>query len=169
VAGYVGTLRGTTDLTAGEPRFDGTNFFNKQGDKLTSLTWFDNVPDIPGKLVVMDLTNMKAWLGNWGGFVANGPFRGFGESVGIEKPDALDLQNYKMQPDGSVIDTADNNQPLKKVGGWDPKVADVPGESFFYEKDTSKVVGFRTGGMIGVPIENYRIDMGARAPIKALE
>jgi hypothetical protein len=149
-------------------RFNGQDFFDKEGNKLTALQWNGGLPDLPSQLVVLDFNKNVAYIGRTGGFVAT-PRPQLTHTVPIQRPDALDMETYKLQPDGSCIDTKADNNKLRPVGGWAPRVADVPGESFFEEDPTKTIIGFRTGGMLGVAVENYRINFGDRAPIPALQ
>jgi hypothetical protein len=143
-------------------------FKDAKGNALPAITWSENMPDFPSHLVVPDFAQGKAFVGSYGGFVANGPFRGFQETADIRQPDALD-QEVKMQPDGTCK-SADGRE-LRLVGtlsGGDHP--DPSGSKFFVDPQTNAMYCFSQVGLAGNLWEmNGVIDMGARAPIVALE
>jgi hypothetical protein len=171
ITGYLPMLSGTTDVGRGEPAFRGMDkgFFDKAGNKLPAIEWSDHVPDVPSHLVVINEDQGKAYLGGIGGFVANGPFRGFQHTVGMRQADELDRMNIVMQADGSVIDKANGDKALALVGQIaDGGHTEPQPSKIFLDKDTNALYLFRQFGMTGTWALRSVIDMADRAPIIAL-
>src|SRR5262249_54105554 len=87
-------LDGVSNVGKGEPRYDGHNFNNKDGDTLPALMYKRPfIEDAPAELFVPDARSNTIYLGSYGGMLrwqTSTPFWGFSGTGNRRDPDALD-------------------------------------------------------------------------------
>lgn len=143
-------LTGRSDLTKGEPKFDGRDFMGSSGKPLPKF--FYNQPmiaDAPSTLFVPDQGADKLFVGTFGGFMPYGqqsPFHGFRGSAAIENPTRADREAVQWTESGPV--NADG-QKLALIGteAPPPHSADIPGHEWYFDPSASKVYRFTSGGL----------------------
>ncbi len=146
-------LTGVTDLTAGEPKFDGKTFTNSHGKELPVLSY--NRPelyDAPARIWVVDQGNDKAWVGASGGMVPPdmNRFHGLRGSRAIE---------YPTQTERDAISFDDAGQPFVKASGdkleligQSPTPQGYPDEmthAWYLDPKTDTAYRFQNGGIAG--------------------
>lgn len=148
-------LSGVTNLSAGEPKFDGETFTNAEGKTLPWLSY--NRPlmyDAPAKIFVLDQGHDTAFVGAMGGMVPpwkNG-FHGLSGSAEIESATAADRNAITIGADGVPTSKA-TQQELTHVGlEPGPSATPIPGgaqRNWYFDAEGSTL---------------YRIDSRASAP-----
>ena len=146
-------LTGVTDLTAGEPSFDGQKFTNDAGKTLPVLSY--NRPmlaDAPARIWVLDQGNDTAFLGSSGGFVPPwvNPFHGFRAAKPIDYPTQTDRDSIAFNDDGQPFVKATGDK-LALIGqdSMPPDVADGMGHSWYLDPKTDTAYRFANGGIAG--------------------
>jgi hypothetical protein len=128
-------LSGVSNLTAGEPRFDGVNFTGAGKKKLpvVSLPYPAMLADAPGGIMVIDQGKDHAYIGTMGGFIppqAN-PFHGFRARRLIKPATAKHQAEAVMDSNGRVRTAAGKEIPM--VGKENGKLwfVDVPARTAY--------------------------------------
>lgn len=147
-------LSGISDLDAGEPYFDGTEFHSAvNGEVLPVLTLVrQDLFDAPNQIAVVDRAQGRAFIGFMGGFMlptAN-PFHGFQTSVPIESPTDADRAAVQITEQEVPI-SATTGEPMVEAGRVDPppNTADAFAYSWYFDVATGTVYGFVSGGFAG--------------------
>ncbi len=115
--GHYVALTGLSNLTAGEPKFNGKDFVNAAGAKLPMLAY--NAPmimDAPANIFVLDANAKKAFVGHYGGFIpieAN-IFHGFTAARAIQTATTTDQRQVKVS--GGKVYAAGSGKELAAVG-----------------------------------------------------
>jgi hypothetical protein len=149
------SLSGVSNLSAGEPKFDGKVFTDDQGKTLQQLSYMaPMIMDAPAQIFVLDQGHDKAWLGSMGGMMPPdmNPFHGFRDSAKIEEPTEADRNGVVQGPDG----TPRNAQTLKKLVsiGEDPMEGppypDMMTSRWYMDEDANKIYRLDSGGIAGM-------------------
>ncbi len=134
-------LSGVTNLSAGEPKYDGQQFTSSAGKKLPILAY--NRPmlyDAPARIFVLDQGQDRAFLGGMGGMVPPwmNHFHGFRGSAKIENATQADRNAITIDSEGAPTSKA-SGKKLTHVG---QETADPSGPipfgappNWFYDAD----------------------------------
>jgi hypothetical protein len=147
-------LSGVSNLTAGEPKFDGKFFTDSAGKQLSVLSY--NRPlimDAPAQIFVLDQGNDRAHLGSMGGFIPPymNPFHGFSGSVAIENPTQADRDGVIQGPLGEPISAA-TGKKLVLVGEEGNNVVPFPdmmSHRWYMDEDKKEIYRLDSGGIAG--------------------
>lgn len=150
--GKYAELSGLSNVSKGEPTYDGKVFKNEQGEKLQVLSY--NRPlimDAPAQIFVLDQAKGKAFLGSRGGFIPPwvNPFHGFSGTAKIKTATDKDRAEVVFK-NGQPVDAKTGNA-LTLVGqsGQPAGTADGMTTSWYMDADTNKLYSFQTGGIAG--------------------
>jgi hypothetical protein len=161
-------MTGSTNITAGEPHWDGKEFKNEKGQVLEQLRYANRqMQDGPSHTWVLDQSTDKAFYGNMAG---GGPFvppevnhfSGFFKEFAIKTASRHDMQEVKFK---LVSDTGTPgidfptdrpaprareewphnlaNEPLVQVGG---PLDDLVAKRWFMDEKSGKIYGFDITG-----------------------
>ena len=114
-----GVLSGMTNLTAGQPRYDGKDFFGATGKKLPQLHWNEPlVMDKPATLFVPDQGADKMFVGAIGGMIAPwmNHFHGFRGAVNITGPSRTDIKTVRWDHSAGGPVLSASGKALKMIG-----------------------------------------------------
>ena len=145
-------LSGVTNLSKGEPSYDGETFKDKNGNALDVLAYSKpQMWDAPAQLFILDRAAGKAWLGSIGGMAPPNmnPFHGINGSKKIKSATAKDQAEVKWV-DGKPTD-AKTGKALELVGEQLPPAnsADMFSTGWYMNEDTKKIYAFVSGGFAG--------------------
>lgn len=147
--GSVYALSGLSNLTAGEPRFDGQMFFDALDKPLEVLHY--NRPlimDAPAKIFVLDQGADRAFIGAMGGFIPPhmNPFHGFTGSAKIRNPTVADRAAVKFDANGEPA----NASTGKKLTLVSEEMSGQPSETFasrwYLDTDRDALYRLDSGG-----------------------
>jgi hypothetical protein len=145
-------LSGVTNLTKGEPTYDGKTFKDKSGNALDVLTYSKpQMWDGPAELFILDRAAGKAWLGFSGGMLPPqvNPFHGINGAKKIKSATAKD-QAEVLWTNGKPVD-AKSGKALELIGEQVPPAgtADMFSTGWYLNEDTKKIYAFVSGGFAG--------------------
>jgi hypothetical protein len=147
-------LSGVSNLTAGEPSFNGVQFHSAlNGAHLRVLVVKRrDIFDAPNVIVVLDPAERRAFLGTMGGFLVAGtnPFHGFTTSAEFASPTDADRAAVRFDAEGHAISVA-TGEPLLEVGheAPPPGTADMFSYTWYFDDANETVYTFVTGGIAG--------------------
>jgi len=147
-------LSGVSNLTAGEPSFDGVQFHSAlNGAHLRVLIVKHlDIFDAPNVIVVLDPGARRAFLGTMGGRLIAGtnPFHGFTTSAESAGPTDADRAAVRLDAEGNPISVA-TGEPLLEVGHEEPPpgTADMFSYTWYFDDTTETVYTFVSGGIAG--------------------
>lgn len=146
-------LNGVSDLSAGEPRFDGLHFLDKSGDALRTLVLERReIFDAPNLILVLDEEARSAFVGTMGGFriPSTNPFHGFQGQTKIVAPTDADRAALRFTDHGPF--NVATGAPLEVVG----RHKSPPGHAsdqlvsvYYYGDDADVVYVVVSGGIAG--------------------
>jgi len=147
-------LSGISDLGAGEPRYDGTQFHSAATNAPLRVLVVRrrDLFDAPNVIVVLDPDQGRAFMGTFGGFIfpeAN-PFHGFTAVADIVEPSDADRAAVAFNKEGNPIDVATGAE-LAKVGEQLPprNTADAFTFTWYFDEGKNIVYTFVSGGFAG--------------------
>jgi hypothetical protein len=147
-------LSGISDLGAGEPTFDGTQFHSaaNHAHLRVLVVYRRDIFDAPNAIVVLDPVEARAFLGSQGGHIrpeAN-QFHGFSGSAEIAPPTDADEAAVVFNKEGNPIN-AGTGAELRKVGELQPPrgTADMLSYAWYFDEATESVYTFASGGIAG--------------------
>jgi hypothetical protein len=111
-------LSGLSNVGVGEPTYDGREFHDAAGTKLSSAYLYNPmVADAPNTQLVFD--KKTAWVGMLGGFIGPtmNPFHGFQAKRAVETPKGTDFQRAQ-DLGGKVVDTVTGKSLQDAGSGW---------------------------------------------------
>ena len=160
-------LSGVTNLSAGEPKFDGKGFTSSAGKKLPVLAY--NRPmlyDAPARIFVLDQGQDRAFLGAMGGMMPPwmNHFHGFRGSAKIENATQADRNAITLDAEGAPTSKA-SGKKLTHVGqeSVDPS-GPIPfgaPPNWFYDADAATL--YRIDPQLGSG-QAYRLAQVVRLP-----
>lgn len=145
-------LSGVSNVSKGEPKFDGKgHFLNAKGEVLERLSY--NRPlimDAPAQIFVID--GDKAWLGSMGGFIPPwmNSFHGFSGSAKVV--DATDADRDAVKTDGDKLVNAKSGKALEKISfdqDTGPSFPDKMSSDWYFDEETNKAYKVLNGGIAG--------------------
>ena len=148
---YQVTLSGISNLAAGEPRYDGNDFFNAAGDKLAKLSYdVPNMYDGPSRVFALD--GNLAHIGSGGGMRRNQDvswFHGFSATAPITDPSRGDYQAIRTAADGTATNAA--GAELTRIGkvttqGGGPNPVPLT-TIWFYDAQAQAAYGVQYGNL----------------------
>lgn len=154
-------LTGVSNVSAGEPIFDGKVFTNSLGKELQMLR--DGRPemyDAAGVIFVLDQSHDTAFIGGMGGHImptAN-QFHGFTGTAKIEEPTDADRQAVTFGPDGTPKN-ATTGDDLYLVGqtGNGPAHPDQMTQSYYLDDTARAIYRFDSGGIAGFMNDMFQV------------
>ncbi len=163
--GRYAALSGVSNLTAGEPRFDGENFITKAGEKAPVLMLDQReIYDAPNWVLVLDEAEKKAFQGGTGGRMIPGSnrFHGFyGQAAEIVQPTDADRAAVKIDRAGKPVNGAGEALKLVASNVWPPQGADQMMTSWYFDPTANTAYKFLSGGIAGF---NMRMSEVIRVP-----
>lgn len=152
------TLSGISDLAAGEPLFDGKQFWGRESDEPLRMLVIGeaHLVDAPSRLLVIEDARQIAHAGTWGGLLpgSESPFQGFYAKAAIEPPSQADLAAIRFDEQRKPVDVA-TGEPLREIGHSGPETPhpDAMDTTYFWDEHTETVYVMLTGGIAG--FQNY--------------
>lgn len=152
------TLSGVSDLAAGEPLFDGQQFFNQGSDEPLRMLVIGqpHLIDAPSRLLVLDEARQITHVGAWGGLrpASEGPFQGFYTQAPIEHPTEADLAALRFDEQRKPVDVA-TGEPLRELAQSGPETPhpDAMYTTYYWNEHTETVYVMLNGGIAG--FQNY--------------
>jgi hypothetical protein len=152
------TLSGISDLTAGEPVYDGKQFWSRESDEPLQMLVIGeaHLVDAPSRLLVLEDARQIAHAGTWGGLLpgSESPFQGFYAKAAIEPPSQADLAAIRFDAQRKPVDVA-TGEPLREIGHGGPATPypDAMYTTYYWDEHTETVYVMLTGGIAG--FQNY--------------
>ena len=147
-------LSGISDVGAGEPAHDGTQFHSAttNANLRVLITHRRDLFDAANAIVVLDPASKRAFLGSHGGRIraeAN-PFHGFTASAEIAEPTDAERALVVFDKAGNAT-VAGTGAELLKVGEEQPPpgTADMFSHAWYFDDATETVYAFVSGGIAG--------------------
>jgi hypothetical protein len=148
------TLSGISDLAAGEPFYDGQQFWSQESDEALRMLLLDraHLADAPSRMIVLEEARQLAHVGTWGGLQppSGSPFNGFYARAAIEHPAAADLAAIRFDEQRRPVDVA-TGEPLREVGLGGPETPypDAMYTTYYWNEHTETVYVMLNGGIAG--------------------
>lgn len=148
------TLSGISDLTAGEPYYDGKQFWSQESDEPLQMLVIGqaHLVDAPSRLLVLEEARQLAHAGTWGGLLpaSESPFQGFYAKAAIEPPSEADLAAIRFDAQRKPVDVA-TGEPLREIGHAGPEVPypDAMYTTYSWDEHTETVYLMLNGGIAG--------------------
>jgi hypothetical protein len=148
------TLSGISDLAAGEPLYDGQQFWSQESDEPLRMLVLDqaHLADAPSRILVLDEAQLIAHAGTWGGLqlASDSPFHGFYAKATIEPPVQADLTAIRFDAQQKPVDVA-SGEPLRELAHVGPEqpYPDAMSTSYYWDEHTETVYVMLTGGIAG--------------------
>ena len=149
--GTYAELSGLSNLSKGEPAFNGKEFVDASGTKLQRLSY--NRPlimDAPAQIFVLDRKKGKAFIGAMGGFIPPwiNSFHGFRASAAIKSATAADRAAVKEV--GGRLVNAKSGKALELIGtSGGGNFPDAMSTSWYMDAESKKLYAFLNGGIAG--------------------
>lgn len=151
-------LSGISDLNAGEPCFDGKQFWSRESEEPLQMLVIGeaHLVDAPSRLLVLEDARQIAHVGSWGGLLpaSEGPFQGFYAKVAIEPPSQADQAAIRFDEQRKPVDVA-TGEPLRELGHTGPETPhpDAMYTTYYWDEHMQTVYVMLTGGIAG--FQNY--------------
>lgn len=148
------TLSGISDLAAGEPFFDGEQFWSQESSEPLRMLVVDQAHLVDGisRIVVLEEVRQLAQVGTWGGrqFASTSPFHGFYARVAIEHPTPADLAAIRFDEQQKPVDVA-TGEPLREIARAGPETPypDAMDTTYFWDERAETVYVVLNGGIAG--------------------
>lgn len=148
------TLSGTSDLAAGEPYFDGKQFWSQESQEPLRMLVLDqgHLVDATSRIAVLEEARQLAHIGTWGGrqLAALSPFHGFYARAAIELPTEADLAAIRFDAQHRPVDAA-TGEPLRELAHAGPETPypDAMYTTYFWDEHTETVYVMLNGGIAG--------------------
>jgi hypothetical protein len=152
--GAYATLSGISDLAAGEPFYDGQQFWRQESDEPLRMLLLDraHLVDAPSRVLVLDEARLLAHVGTWGGLqpVSSSLFHGFYAKAAIEHPTDAELAAIRFDAQHKPVDVA-TGEPLRELGLGGPETphADAMYTAYYWNEHTETVYVMLNGGIAG--------------------
>lgn len=148
------TLSGISDLAAGEPFFDGTQFWSQESSEPLRMLVLDQAHLVDGisRMVVLEEARQLAHVGTWGGRQPGftSLFHGFYARVAIEHPTPADLAAIRFDEQPKPVDVA-TGEPLREIARAGPETPypDALDTTYLWDEHTETVYVVLNGGIAG--------------------
>lgn len=161
-AASVISLTGVSDLSAGEPKFDGKVFTNDLGKELKQLSY--NRPlmwDAPAQIFVLDEAHDTAFIGGMGGMIPPdmNPFHGFRGKAKIEQPTDADRAAVVIGPEGTPRN-ASTLKELVLIGSSGDEMGPHPDmlvRNYYFDEDANAIYRLDSGGIAGFMQDMFEV------------
>lgn len=164
------SLSGVSNVSAGEPKFDGEVFTNALGKACERLTYHPaGMFDGPSTIFVLDQSNDKAFVGSFGGMadpaLRLNPFHGFSGARAIRNPTRQDIFQVQFRlPDDTPGGRAREQWPYSRATGEAlvqvSEEIGVAGRRWFMDPSSNRIYGFDVAG----PTERVMAHVIAKDP-----
>lgn len=148
------TLSGISDLAAGEPYYDGQQFWSQESEEALRMLVLDraHLADAPSRMLVLEEARRLAHVGTWGGLqpASGSPFHGFYARAAIEHPTQADLAAIRFDAERKPVDAA-TGEPLRNLaqGGPETPYPDAMYTTYYWNEHTETVYVMLNGGIAG--------------------
>jgi hypothetical protein len=160
-------LSGVTDLSAGEPVFDGKVFTSSvSGKELDVFSWVNPmIADIPSTLWIVDQGADRIFIGASGGFIPQhmNPWHGISDALVLRTADETDRKAIKLDSNG---EPSFKGSKLELVGSElpPPGTADMFSHEWYIDPSTKAAFHFVSGGIAGFQRRLDQVAFPSHAP-----